>query len=325
MADISKITALDGVTYNLKDQQARLPMAGATDRTNGTPGAVPKPVAGDQNKLLQGDGTWTDTINIGRLEGTTVGSYSTAEGDSTTASGTYSHAEGHGTVASGSRSHAEGDRTTAIGDYSHTEGCGTTAIYDCSHAEGLYTTASGPRSHAEGYYTAASGNFSHAEGNHTISNHAGQHVFGEYNVGDPSVASSTDRGNYVEIVGNGTEDTARSNARTLDWSGNEWLAGDLTINGGSSGISVANRVLTPNAAIAIPSSSASYDLPGLTANHVVVAWRFSSSAENSPPCDLTVTTYNGYFTVVKSNGTTSETFRPVFAVPMAVTASTHQE
>jgi len=38
------------------------------------------------------------------------------------------------------------------------------------------------------------------------------------------------RGKYLEIVGNGFFVTsARSNARTLDWYGNEWLAGKLTI------------------------------------------------------------------------------------------------
>jgi len=55
-----------------------------------------------------------------------------------------------------------------------------------------------------------------------------QHVFGEYNVLDTS-GTSTSRGKYVEIVGKGTADNARSNARTLDWSGNEVLAGKLTV------------------------------------------------------------------------------------------------
>ena len=36
---------------------------------------------------------------------------------------------------------------------------------------------------------------------------------------------------YVEIVGNGNAST-RSNARTLDWSGNETLAGKLTVGAG---------------------------------------------------------------------------------------------
>lgn len=39
---------------------------------------------------------------------------------------------------------------------------------------------------------------------------------------------------YVEIIGNGTE-SVRSNARTLDWSGNEWLAGNLTLGNSTTG------------------------------------------------------------------------------------------
>lgn len=78
----------------------------------------------------------------------------------------------------------------------------------------------------------ASGTASHAEGNNTIANHKSQHVFGEYNIEDNSSATASNRGNYVEIVGNGTEYT-RSNARTLDWSGNEKLAGSLTLGIGT--------------------------------------------------------------------------------------------
>ena len=37
------------------------------------------------------------------------------------------------------------------------------------------------------------------------------------------------KGDYVEIVGNGTDTSHRSNARTLDWNGNETLAGGLTV------------------------------------------------------------------------------------------------
>ena len=47
-----------------------------------------------------------------------------------------------------------------------------------------------------------------------------QVVFGVYN--QPG-------NNYAEIVGNGSSDNARSNMRTLDWSGNETLAGGLTL------------------------------------------------------------------------------------------------
>lgn len=154
-----------------------------------------------------------------------------AEGEETTASGQDSHAEGYKTTASGRYGpHAEGFGTTASGDDSHAEGYYTTASGNNSHAEGSGTTASGPSSHAEGWGARASGYYSHAEGHSTRANSRLQHVFGECNVEDTNT-DTTARGTYVEIVGNGTDDTARSNARTLDWSGNEVLAGTLTING----------------------------------------------------------------------------------------------
>ena len=112
---------------------------------------------------------------------------------------------------------------------SHAEGGYTTASGQGSHAEGGSTIASGQNSHAEGGGTEASGEQSHAEGGSTIANHRSQHVFGEFNLYDTSTASAAERGNYVEIVGNGTSTSNHSNARTLDWSGNEWLAGKLTI------------------------------------------------------------------------------------------------
>jgi len=162
-----------------------------------------------------------------------TGGASHAEGYGTTASGEQSHAEGNGTTASGQQSHAEGGGTKASEAYSHAEGGGTKATGVASHAEGGGTEASGPQSHAEGGGTKASGPQSHAEGSGTTANHASQHVFGEYNIADSSAEAETKRGDYVEIVGNGTKNDARSNARTLDWSGNEWLAGNLTAAGGS--------------------------------------------------------------------------------------------
>ena len=97
-----------------------------------------------------------------------------------------------------------------------------------AHAEGGHYESSG----GEGsicHPTEASGSYSHAEGSFTRAKHKSQHVFGEYNVEDPSTASTEQRGTYVEIVGKGTNFNARSNARTLDWNGNEWLAGSLTL------------------------------------------------------------------------------------------------
>lgn len=134
------------------------------------------------------------------------GVYSHAEGSETTASGSYSHAEGNNTKASGESSHAEGNRTVASGVYSHAEGMDTEALVASSHAEGWGTTASGVYSHTEGYFTKASSE--------------AQHVQGQYNIEDTE-------NKYAHIVGNGTDDTVRSNAHTLDWNGNTWFAGQV--------------------------------------------------------------------------------------------------
>ena len=113
---------------------------------------------------------------------------------------------------------------TASGESSHAEGYQTTASGNCSHAEGLQTTASGLASHAEGSDTTASGNCSHAEGNWTTAGGKSQHVQGEFNIEDLS-ADRNIRAKYAHIVGNGTSDSDRSNAHTLDWDGNAWYAG----------------------------------------------------------------------------------------------------
>ena len=116
-------------------------------------------------------------------------------------------------------------------------GSDVTASGAYSHAEGDTTTASGTASHTEGYSSAASGAYSHAEGFGTTASHKCQHVFGEYNVADSSAAEATANGNYVEIVGNGVNDSSRSNARVLDWNGNERLRGNIYVgcNANSSG------------------------------------------------------------------------------------------
>lgn len=92
-----------------------------------------------------------------------------------------------------------------------------------AHAEGVSTTASGYYSHAEGMNTIASGEASHVEGIGNKIYNSYQHVQGKYNVDDHS--------DYAHIVGNGTSDTARSNAHVLDWSGNAWFAGNVRVGG----------------------------------------------------------------------------------------------
>lgn len=96
-------------------------------------------------------------------------------------------------------------------------------------------------------------------------------------------------------------------------------------NAAASLASLSWQVLTPSAAIAIPASgsSVSMNMTGLTSDHELMRWNFSASAENAPPVNLTWNTYNGYFTITNDGGSTSESIRPVFALPSAITITNH--
>lgn len=146
-----------------------------------------------------------------RLNNSTVGNYSVAEGRNTTASGYCSHAEG-------GPSGSPNDGPVASGESSHAEGSGT--------------LSSGKMAHAEGRYTEANGLASHAQNDGTIANGESQTVLGKYNVADTTSAV---------IIGNGTS-SARSNALTVDWSGNvnipagaNYCINNVPIGGGGGG------------------------------------------------------------------------------------------
>lgn len=144
-----------------------------------------------------------------------------AVGIHNTASGQGSAAFGNVTIASGVCSFAQGgSQTTASGSY--------------SHAEGYKNVASGDISHVEGRENVASGKYAHAEGWHTIAETKAAHVSGMYNTHDPTFTTVNDFGTYAEIVGNGADEQNRANARTLDWSGNEWVAGLVSVGSSSS-------------------------------------------------------------------------------------------
>ena len=169
-----------------------------------------------------------------------IGKFSHSEGTETMAVDTGAHAEGAGTKALGYASHAEGNQTRALGNGSHSEGIRSIAIGGASHSEGYETEANGERGHvegantktargtyyghAEGYYTEANGQFaSHAEGYYTKASSSFQHVQGKFNIEDTEEK-------YAHIVGNGTNNSNRKNAHTLDWNGNAWFAGDVQAN-----------------------------------------------------------------------------------------------
>ena len=158
------------------------------------------------NKMDKANPVGTGSLSLNRKASTTEGTNSSTIGTNNTASGADSFAEGNTTTASGARSHAEG--------------------YGC--------VSGGADSHAEGRSSQSSGELSHAQGLATVAQRKSQFVFGEWNIADTGGTDTSTRGNYVEVVGNGNSSSSKSNARTLDWNGNETLAGDLTIKGNKS-------------------------------------------------------------------------------------------
>lgn len=194
----------------------------------------------------------------------------------------------------------EGSNTKAQGQAAHAEGTQSTANGVSSHAEGVQTKALGDYSHAEGYYTQASGTSSHVEGIGTKSTHAYQHVFGAYNKLDSSSNSSNQKGTYVEIVGNGTNNNL-TNARTLDWEGNEVLSGKITVGTvGTNPMDVATVSQLSDTKVT------QSDLPASNANYRVL---LSAHANNTTETDkvwkneaLTYNPTGRILTIGDSNG-----------------------
>ncbi len=126
------------------------------------------------------------------------------------------HAEGSHTIAVDC-SHAEGGQTIAEGSCSHAEGGQTIAEGSCSHAEGTYTTATGFSSHAEGTDTQAKGDCSHAGGYRTIANDY-QTTIGKFNIDTMGGEEQGITGSTF-IIGNGTNNSARSNCFRVQYDG----------------------------------------------------------------------------------------------------------
>ena len=219
----------------------------------------------------QGSGT-TASGSYSHAEGhctTASGDYgSHAEGHYTTASGDCgSHAEGQYTTASGDSSHARGEYTTAnrklatvIGKYNSLEGTnyalipqtysGTlfmndgTTYYSDSYTYDSYTgvvTLNNPQlfdysNPPTNVYIIIDTIPESVAKVSTISKRDDSFKYIKYNVAEyyNGVDYTRKTGVYAVAVGNGTSDTARSNAYTLDWSGNGWFAGDVYV-GSTSG------------------------------------------------------------------------------------------
>ena len=90
---------------------------------------------------------------------------------------------------------------------------------------------------------------------------------------------------------------------------------DLT----SANEAIAKMVLKATATVSLTTTGSSWSswqsLPGLTTNHELVRWNFSSSAENNPPVSLEWETGANQWRYKNTGSSSSETIKPVFALP----------
>lgn len=185
-----------------------------------------------------------------------IGYNNEMDADSAKAFGTGNVMQGIESVAVGNSNNVSGDfsftfgaKNTISGQYAVSIGRnGTVSGEGASVLGGLYNEASGQYSSSfGGFGNKASGICASAMGNNCVASgtasfavgvgskasRVGQFVFGIYNVEDTHGADGSAKGDYIEIVGNGENKNNRSNARTLDWNGNESLAGGITLGKGT--------------------------------------------------------------------------------------------
>ncbi len=217
-------------------------MGSATIASGGTSTSMGRSTtASGSSSTAMGTGTTAsgDTSTAMGLSTTASGIVSTAMGFATTASEDLSTAMGNGTTASGTTSTAMGDVTTASGSFSTAMGSGTIASGSASTAMGFTTTASGEFSTTMGQQTKA-------EARYSLS-------IGMYNIGGGSPTSSVATDPLFE-VGNGANDTNRSNALTILKNGNTGIGthtptvklhviggSDASLNNGSGYVVLGNE------------------------------------------------------------------------------------
>lgn len=244
--------------------------------------------------------------NIG-TNSTVLGANSTASAPGSISGGYNNKASGYASVALGKQSEATNDEASAIGLLNKAngrlsfagggQGNQANAVADAIVGGFGNQTSGGYSAVVGGYQNEATGGGAvvlggrenKASGLYSV-------VHGKYNIEDTT-------NTYAEIVGNGTADNARSNARTLDWSGNETLAGGLTlgvplaITDGGTGATTAQDALLNLKGLdldqgkAIPSNSDlnNYTTPG---SYYVLSSTEAATITNGP------TTATGYKLVV---------------------------
>ena len=202
------------------------------------------------------------------------GSYSVASGYYSVASGSYSVASGSSSVASGSYSVASGSSSVASGYSSVASGSSSVASGYYSVASGVYSVASGYHSVASGSYSVASGSYSVASGYYSVALNARTNAKGTYQT-VVGVYNADDNNAYF-IVGNGSSDTARSNAMTVSKTG---VVTANTFKGALQGN--ADSATKVNNALTINHNGTTKTYDGSSAVTIDIASGGSSSGESS--------------------------------------------
>ena len=157
------------------------------------------------------------------------GTQSLAIGHTDTASGYQTMAIGFQTNASGSQSIAGGYESKAIGNHSLAMGYQSIASDDQAFAFGNTDTASGRQSIAMGLNSSATSNSTVAIGNNVNAASYGETALGIFNTRyTPTAATSFDSTDRLFVIGNGLDDSHRSDAITILKNGNTTIAGKIT-------------------------------------------------------------------------------------------------
>lgn len=189
--------------------------------------------------------------------GVYIGNMSVAEGYKSIASGVYSHTEGRYTINNGFCAHTEGESTKVFSDSSHAEGYNTIvrgayAQWCFSHVSGRHTVSNGKCRTVIGSYNVDDLQIDRFIGDGVTTRFTTTQLIGNddpiIRVDGRQVSYSLNYGNTIDfgeapqqgslieifysttenifIIGNGDQ-YARSNALTVDWSGNVKASGNI--------------------------------------------------------------------------------------------------
>lgn len=227
--------------------------------TNNAASTIPNLGAGSRLMYYPGK----SAFRVGNVSGTqwdnvNAGLFSIATGNNTVASGQASTALGSTTTASGDNSTSMGSSTIASLFASTAMGSGTIAGAQMSTAMGSGTFAAGQVSTAMGYLSQARGFYSTSMGEFTLAKGYASTVVGMFN--DPVILTdenSVSATTPLFIIGNGVNNTTRSNAMVVRKDGNTGIG----VSNPSFRLDIADR-------IRLRSGGTNATSPGLWLNNI---------------------------------------------------------